>query len=83
MTLAVLDGRFCQSADAGQSAPNFGVFRESSARQDGPFPRQRRKALGITAELFLEFGPATKRGAPIIKHTSREQFFLLSARRGS
>ena len=56
MILAVLDGRSCQSPKVGQSAPNFGVFLESFALQDGPFPRQRREALGITAELFLEFG---------------------------
>jgi len=53
MTLAVLDGRFCRPAEVGQRAPNFGAFRKSFALQDGPLPRQRREALGITAELFL------------------------------
>ncbi len=28
MTLAVLDRRFCRCAEVGQSAPNFGAFRE-------------------------------------------------------
>jgi len=56
MTLAVLYGRFSERGKTGNIWPFSRALRLGETVLLAP--RQRREALGITAELLLEFGHA-------------------------